>query len=320
MMQRWLAAVAACDPGPSLERLSEHPGALTIGTDPDEWWHGQETRAVWKRQLEELGGMPITWDEIEAWEEGSVGWAATKMTITGTDQTYLARGTHILHLERGEWKLVQVHWSIAQSNAEVLGMKLTVSLGELEEAIQRERPDLSGTLAADGTVTIVFTDIVDSTVLNSRLGDHAWLDVLRRHNAVIDGATSAQGGTVVKTQGDGSMLAFSSARRAVACAQQIQLGIARVFADASPPISVRIGVHTGDAVREVDDFFGNTVNYAARVASQALGGEVLVSNVVRELAAGAGSGIEFKDSREVELKGLDGSHRIYAVDLNAARL
>ena len=79
------------------------------------------------------------------------------MTIERPDRTHVARGTHILHLELGEWKLVQVHWSIAQSNAEVLGITLTVSREQLEEAIQLERPDLSGTLAADGTVTIVFT-------------------------------------------------------------------------------------------------------------------------------------------------------------------
>jgi class 3 adenylate cyclase/ketosteroid isomerase-like protein len=316
VINRWLTAVTTGDVEPSLERLSEHPGALTIGTDPDEWWHGRETRAVWKQQLEELGAMPVTWSEIEAWEEGTIGWAATKMTIEGTDRSYTGRGTYVLRLERGEWKLVQVHWSIGLPNDEVLGMALTVSLEQLEQTIQRERPDLSGTLAADGTVTIVFTDIVDSTVLNHRLGDHAWLDILRRHNTVIEDATTNQGGSVVKTQGDGSMLAFSSARRAVACAQDIQHGIERVLADTSPPIHVRIGVHTGDAVREADDFFGNTVNYAARVASQALGGEVLVSSLVRELVAGAGPGIEFLESRDVELKGLDGSHRIYAIDLS----
>ncbi len=319
IINRWLIAVTAGDADPSLERLSQHAGALTIGTDPDEWWHGPETRAVWRRQLEELGGMPVTWEEIEAWEEGTVGWAASKLTIEGPDESYAGRSTYVLHLELGEWKLVQVHWSIARSNVEVLGMALTVSLEQLEGTIQRERPDLSGTLAADGTVTIVFTDIVDSTVLNNRLGDHAWLDVLRRHNRVIDDATTAHGGRVVKTQGDGSMLAFSSARRAVACARDIQHGIGRVFAETSPPINVRIGVHTGDAVLEADDFFGNTVNFAARVASQALGGEVLVSSLVRELVAGAETGIAFLESRDVELRGLDGSHRIFAMDLGSIR-
>ncbi len=73
-------------------------------------------------------------------------------------------------------------------------------------------------------------------------------------------------------------------------------------------------MHTGDALQEADRFFGTTVHYAARVASQALGGEVLVSNLVRELVAGPE--IDFLESREVELKGLDGSHRLYAVNLS----
>jgi len=73
------------------------------------------------------------------------------------------------------------------------------------------------------------------------------------------------------------------------------------------------GVHTGDALREGDHFFGTTVHYAARVASHAIGGEMLVSNLVRELVAGPG--IEFVEIREVELKGLEGLHRLFAVDL-----
>ncbi len=129
-------------------------------------------------------------------------------------------------------------------------------------------------------VTIVFTDVVASTVLVSRLGDRAWVDLVRRQRVVTEEATAAHGGTVVETQGDGSMLAFPSARRAVACAQAIQREIASAFAEGSPPIRVRVGVHTGDALHESDGFFGTTVHYAARVAGHALGGEVLVSNVV----------------------------------------
>jgi class 3 adenylate cyclase len=109
------------------------------------------------------------------------------------------------------------------------------------------------------------------------------------------------------------MLAFSSARRAVGCAQALQHEISRTFAADSPPIRIRIGIHTGDVIQEADRFFGTTVHFAARVASQALGGEVLVSNLVHELVAT--SGIAFTESRDVELKGLDGAHRLYAVDL-----
>jgi class 3 adenylate cyclase len=314
VIHRWMKAISEGDDDSALGRLSEHPGTLMIGHDPAEWWQGHETRAIWGRQMEELGSFPVTGDEIEAWEEGTVGWASVKETVTWAEKRFESRATYVLHLERGEWKVVQVHWSLPKANVEVFGRELTVTLEDLERTIRHEQPDLSGTLAADGTVTIVFTDIVDSTVLTTRLGDHAWLDLLRRHNAVIEEATAAHGGTVVQTQGDGSMLAFSSARRAVACAQSIQDGIDTAFADDSPPIRVRIGVHTGDALSEADQFFGTTVHYAARVASQALGGEVLVSNLVRDLVAG--SGIDFLESREVELKGLDGTHRLFAVDLS----
>lgn len=313
VIQRWMSAMADDDDS-ALRRLSEHPGALMIGTDPAEWWRGEEIRAIWARQLEEVGA-PFAAEEIEAWEEGTVGWASVKETVTWAERTFESRATYVLHLERGEWKIVQVHWSLPKANVEVFGRELTVTLDELERTVQRERPDLSNTLAADGTVTIVFTDIVDSTVLTVRLGDHDWVDLLHRHNAVIEEATAAHGGRVVETQGDGSMLAFSSARRAVACARSIQREIATAFAEAPVPVRLRIGVHTGDALHEADHFYGTTVHYAARVASSALGGEVLVSNLVRDLVAE--EDVEFVESREVELKGLEGSHRLYAVDLSS---
>jgi class 3 adenylate cyclase len=263
--------------------------------------------------MEELDDFPVTADEIEAWEDGNVGWAAVKETITLQGKTFTARATYVLRLERGEWKVVQGHWSVPVPNAELFGRTLTVTLDELESTVQREQPDLSRTLDSDGTVTIVFTDIVDSTVLLARLGDEAWVSLLRLHNAVIEETTAAHGGAVVEVQGDGSMLAFPSARRAVACAQAIQREIGRAFADRAIPIRVRIGVHTGDALRDADHFFGTTVHYAARVAAQALGGEVLVSSIVHDLVAGPG--IDFHQSRDVELKGLDGSHRLFAVAL-----
>jgi adenylate cyclase len=313
ILDRWLAAASAGDADTFVGKVAEDAGVLMIGTDEEEWWHRADA-AVWKQQLEETGGFPFSWDEIEAWEEGTVGWAGAKLTLTGPEgETHPIRVTWVLHLAQAEWKIVQAHFSTCGSNTELLGKELPVSLEQLEQTIRRERPDLTGTLAADGTVTIVFTDIVDSTVLTTRLGDHAWLDVLRRHNDVIRDTAVAHGGTVVETQGDGSMLAFSSARRAVACAQQIQEEIDKAFGEASPPIRVRIGIHTGDVLHDADHFYGTTVHYAARVAGSALGGEVLVSNLVRELVAG--SGVDFRDSREVELKGLEGSHRLFAVDL-----
>ena len=314
IVERFTKASAAGDLEAALGRLSEHAGILIIGNDPSEWWHGEEGRAIWPRQLEELGGFPVVSYEIEAWEEGTVGWASCKETLNSSGTSFDARATYVLHLERDEWKIVQIHWSLPKPNVEFLGRALPTSLDELERTVQREQPDLSGVLAADGTVTIVFTDIVDSTVLIARIGDHAWLPLLRQHHAVIQEVTAAHGGTVVDKQGDGSMLAFSSARRAVSCAKAIQRQVASESADGTPPLRVRIGIHTGDALREAERFFGTTVHYAARVAGHALGGEILVSHVVRDLVAG-GPDVMFLEGREVELKGIDGLHRLFAVDL-----
>ena len=283
-----------------------------MGADPTEWWHGTEAHLLLGKQLEEFdGAFRVRTTEIDAWEEGSVGWAVVREAIDWQGTVIDGRASYVLHLEHGEWRVVHAHFSFPRRHIDTLGRSLTTTLEELEDAVQRARPDLSTALDSEGTVTIVFTDIVDSTVLVSRLGDHAWRDLLRRHNAVIEQAVAVNGGTIVQTEGDGSMLAFSSARRAVACTREIQQRIAEAFPGDEPRIRVRIGVHTGEALNESDGFFGRTIHYAARVASSARGGEVLVSSLVRDLVAGPG--IEFADSRDVELKGIEGTHRLYAL-------
>jgi adenylate cyclase len=253
VIERWTIATARGDDDP-LGRLSTHPGTLMIGTDPAEWWLGRAAHVIWARQIREVGPFPVRATEIDAWEEGTVGWAAVKESIDWEGRTLESRATYVLHLERDEWKIVQVHWSFPTANTETLGRALTVTLDELEETVRREQPDLTASRAVDGTVTIVFTDIVDSTPTLARLGDAAWLAIVQRHNQLISDVTAAHDGAVVETQGDGSMLAFASARRAVVCAQAIQQEIAQAFADHSPPIRVRIGMHTGDAIKDAEHF------------------------------------------------------------------
>jgi class 3 adenylate cyclase len=308
VVERWLVAIGSGDVETVLVRMSEHPGLLSIGTDPNEWWEGDSARRLFARQIEETGGMPTTWERLDAWEEGSCGWAGVQVRIEWGGVVRSAFFTCLLHLERDDWKIVQAHISLPHAQEE-LGLSLTTTLEELERSVRLERPDLTANRGVDGTVTIVFTDIVDSTVWLARLGDAAWIEVIRRHNQVIREVTEAHGGRVVETQGDGSMLAFSSARRAVACAQEIRRGIEQAFANFSPPIRIRIGLHTGEAIEEADHFFGTTVHYAARVAGHAMGGEILVSSLVRDLV---GDSI-LTEGPEVELKGLDGRHRLYAL-------
>lgn len=115
----------------------------------------------------------------------------------------------------------------------------------------------------------------------------------------------------MKFQGDGFRLAFGSARRAVECAIALQRGLTEIdIPDA--PIRVRIGVHTGEPVREADDFHGRDVAYAARVGSAAVGGEILVSSLVKSLIEPSGT-FEFEGPRELELKGFEGAQSVFAV-------
>lgn len=294
-------------------RLFRQPGFERFGTDPDEVWFDGETAArVWVQQMRDLGGgMP--WqliDDVRALSEGTVGWAAARTEVdapAGGAVEY--RFTCVLHLEQGDWKIVNWHSSIPVVN-EDHGFLLTKSVDEIAEAVSESRPDLSGSSAADGTVTIAFTDIEDSLRLNAFLGDRRWLDVLRAHNEVVARKTDEHGGTVVKNQGDGFMLAFASARRAVTCAQAIEAAVADTFRDPGSPIRVRIGLHVGETVHEGDDHFGHAVNYAARVASAASGGEIVVSSLVYGLLAQTGA-FEFGEAREVELKGVEGVQKVY---------
>jgi class 3 adenylate cyclase len=187
------------------------------------------------------------------------------------------------------------------------------SVDEVAARVASERPSLRPAAAPDGTVTILFSDIEGSTTLNERLGDVRWLELLRAHNRLVREQVQACQGFEVKSQGDGFMIAFPSARRAIDCARAIQDAVAREL-DGHPdgPVRVRIGLHTGEAIREETDFYGKNVVIAARIADQARGGEILASAVVKQLAESAGD-VDFADPREVELAGLAGKHAVYKV-------
>jgi ketosteroid isomerase-like protein len=112
VIERWTKAIADGDGDTVLGRLSNERGTLIVGTDPAEWWRGAEAHAVWSRQILEIGRFPIVATEVDAWEEGSVGWAGVKEVVSLETGAFESRATYVLHLERGEWKVVQVHWVV----------------------------------------------------------------------------------------------------------------------------------------------------------------------------------------------------------------
>jgi class 3 adenylate cyclase len=178
------------------------------------------------------------------------------------------------------------------------------SIYAVASEVQRNPPDLGAHAAPDGTVTLMFSDMEGFTVMTERLGDVRAREVIRDHNRIVREQVQAHGGYEVELQGDGFLMAFGSARSGLQCAVNIQQAFA-AHADAHPeePIRVRIGLHTGEALREADKFFGRTVILAARIAAQAEGGEILVSSLVRDLTQSLGE-IQFGDAREAELKGI----------------
>jgi serine/threonine protein kinase/class 3 adenylate cyclase/tetratricopeptide (TPR) repeat protein len=186
------------------------------------------------------------------------------------------------------------------------------SIDKVAASVQDEHPDLKEHAAPDGTVTLLFSDIEGSTARTEQLGDRRWMEVLREHNAIVREQLSAHEGFEVKSEGDGFMLAFQSARKALHCAIAIQRALAGHADSSDEPIQVRIGLHTGEVIREGADFYGKHVNLAARIAGQAAGGEILVSSLLKELTASGGD-IDFSGPREVQLRGLSGDHHVYAV-------
>ena len=181
-----------------------------------------------------------------------------------------------------------------------------MSLGESVRAT-----DLRSDLGPDGTVTLLFSDIEDSTAINARLGDDRWLDELRAHTKVVNKLVDNHDGHVVKSQGDGFMVAFPAPLPAVRCALALQDALERPGRKREA-LRVRVGLHTGRAISEDGDYFGENVAFAARVAQQAAGGEVLVSGAVKERTEDDSS-LSFSPARTVELKGIDGRHDIFLV-------
>jgi class 3 adenylate cyclase len=196
------------------------------------------------------------------------------------------------------------------------GVDVTTSIDDMVSALEEEQPDMRAHLAPDGTVAILFSDIEDSTVLTERLGDERWLQLLREHNAIFREQIGRHDGYEVKSQGDGFMLAFPDPGEALECAIDVQRAFAERERDGSGELlRVRMGLHTGEVISEEGDYFGKNVILAARIAAQALGGEILVSEELRQAVSSTnGDSLQFDDGRELELKGLAGSHRVYRAE------
>ncbi len=164
--------------------------------------------------------------------------------------------------------------------------------------------------------TVLFTDVEGSTALTQRLGDARARELLREHERTVREALKSHGGAEVKTMGDGFMASFTSATKALECAIAMQRSFAAHNESGEEPIMVRVGLNAGEPIAEDapdggSDLFGTAVNLAARIAAKAKGGEVLASDVVRQLVAG--KRFLFADRGETALRGFEEPVRLFEV-------
>jgi class 3 adenylate cyclase len=174
------------------------------------------------------------------------------------------------------------------------------AMEEIVEFLTGERPEVE----VDRILTtLLFTDIVSSTERAASLGDQAWRSLLDTHDRTVRDHLRRFRGKEINTTGDGFLASFDGPARAIRCALAIS--------ESTRPLGIdlHLGLHTGECEVRGDDLGGLAVHIAARVASLAGPGEVLVSSTVKDLVAG--SRIDFLDRGEHQLKGVPGTWRLY---------
>lgn len=193
-----------------------------------------------------------------------------------------------------------------------VGALVSASLDELGRFVVEDLVEIERIATPDGTVTLLFSDIVDSTAHNEQLGDRDWLKVLRSHDEVVRREVEARRGHVVKSQGDGYMVVFPDPLAGVRAALAIQQGLHARRRLRLADIRIRIGLHTGRVLSHEGDYFGRNVAMAARVAAYGDAGDVLVSDAVHDTIDGV-PGLTTELLATTTLKGLAGEHRLWSV-------
>jgi class 3 adenylate cyclase len=176
---------------------------------------------------------------------------------------------------------------------------------EIERFLSEGRAD---TAPERVLTTVLFTDIVESTSRAADLGDSRWNELLEAHHAAVRAQIARYGGKEIRGTGDGFFATFEGPARAIACAQGAITAVADLGLD------IRAGVHTGEVELVGRKVEGITVHIGARIAAEARPCEVLVSSIVRDLAAGSGIGFEEQGTRS--LKGVPGEWQLYSARLS----
>lgn len=157
------------------------------------------------------------------------------------------------------------------------------------------------------SLTVLFTDIVDSTARASAFGDRMWRALLNRHHAMVRAEIERWRGREVNMTGDGFVVCFDDPARAVRCALAIAAAVRRLG------LQIRAGVHAGDCYLQGDEISGIALHIGARIVALAAPGEVLVSSTVKDLVAGARAAFAHRGAHT--LKGVPDQWEVFAASL-----
>lgn len=291
--------------------VGENP--VDVGTGVDEVRIGtSEVRHQIARDMSEVEALSMGMESLRVDVHGDAAFAYSdvvfSLTAGGESLRIPARTTIGMICTADGWRIAQIHSSIAygeQPPGRSFPVQLTRTLSDLLTSMDTDSGSSALRAAKMGTATVLFTDVVDSTMLAQSLGDQRWSELITAHFGLVRAIVEGEGGSVVKTLGDGGMYVFPSGASALSAAVRIQRA---VTASADDVLRVRVGVHTGDVIRDENDYLGLTVNKAARVAAAARGDQILVSSTTTDIANS--HEIEFGDPITVELKGIEGTHTL----------
>jgi class 3 adenylate cyclase len=196
----------------------------------------------------------------------------------------------------------------------VTSSETSASLAAIVEDVGAEVPGYRKRTSPDGMLTVAFTDIEGSTAMMESIGEARWMEVIFIHNRMVRECVRGHGGDVIKSQGDGFMVTFSSASAALDWAVALQQQLARYNAGAPiAPLHVRVGMHTGNIFQADEDFLGKAVVLAARITGRARGDEILVSAASREYTEHLGRWT-YGRPMQLRLKGLTRVECVYSLD------
>jgi class 3 adenylate cyclase len=299
----------------------------------------------WELYTEVLGRL------VWGWESPHARWHALLTRTTSSPETYLASARAVLQSRASAWAgridvpTLIMHlagaevptntarlWASAIPGARILAVPgppttlmpyvndneiLITAIGDFVESLVERRADAVPVpeLQLSTMRAILWTDVEGHTPIMQRLGDDRGRELMREHETMTREALAAHGGTEVKTMGDGFMAWFPSSQRALECAVTLQRSFYARESANSEPLRMRVGINAGEPIAEDDDLFGASVIAAARICREASGGEILVSDVVRQLAAG--KGFRFTDAGVSALKGLDEPVHLFKVEWRA---